>query len=248
MLAPSRHRAHVCCVVCRRRDGDSGADAARAYARRVPENDPFAQSAYQVRLEWGTDGLDRLAPADIVVVVDVLRFSSSVIAAAEAGDGTALDDAAHAVSLNGAAVAAAAASAGHGEVVIGGLRNAAAVARHVLARQAERGARTSVAVIAAGERVGGEDHRVRFAVEDQLGAGAVIAALGDLGIDHCSPEAAVAGEGFRALRGAARHLLTASGSGRELAAVGRADEVLAAAAVDAASVVPVLRDGVFTPA
>ena len=61
----------------------------------------------------------------------------------------------------------------------------------------------------------------------------MIAALGDLGIDHCSPEAAVVGEGFRALRGAMRHLLTASGSGRALADAGRRDEVLAAAALDA---------------
>ena len=67
----------------------------------------------------------------------------------------------------------------------------------------------------------------------------------DLGIDHSSPEAAAAGEAFRALRGATRHLLAASGSGRELADAGSARRGAAAAAVDAASVVPVLRDGVF---
>jgi 2-phosphosulfolactate phosphatase len=211
----------------------------------MPDVSPFSQSAYQVRLEWGVDGLARLEPADIVVVVDVLRFSSTVIAALEDGRTVALDAAARAASPNGAEVAA---SVARGEVVLGGLRNAAAVARHVLDRQSERRERTSVAIVAAGERVARDEHAVRFAVEDQLGAGAVIAALGDLGIDHCSPEAAVAGEGFRALRGATRHLLTASGSGRELADAGRKDEVLAAAAVDAASVVPVLRDGVFAPA
>ena len=74
---------------------------------------------------------------------------------------------------------------------------------------------------------------------------AVVAALTDLGIDHSSPEAAAAGEAFRALRGATRHLLAASGSGRELADADRSSEVAAAAAVDAASVVPVLRDGTF---
>ena len=55
----------------------------------------------------------------------------------------------------------------------------------------------------------------------------------------------MAGESFRALSRATRHLVTASGSGRELADAGRVDEVVAAAAVDAASVVPVLRGGVF---
>jgi 2-phosphosulfolactate phosphatase len=202
------------------------------------------QSVYQVRLDWGVEGLARLAPADIVVVVDVLRFSSTVTDALSAGGEYALDAAAASVSLNGAAVATAA-SAREGDVVLGCLRNAAAVARWVLARQAERGARTNVAVIAAGERVSRDAAGLRFAVEDQLGAGAVIAALGDLGIDACSPDAAVAGEAFRALRGATRHLLTASGSGRELAAEGRRDEVLSAAEVDAASIVPVLRGGVF---
>lgn len=203
---------------------------------------PFDQSSYQVRLEWGVEGLSRLAPADITVVVDVLRFSSTVIQAVERGETVATDAPTAATSRNGAAVAAAA----RGLVLLGGLRNAAAVARAILAEQERRGARTSVAVIACGELVSADPGAaLRFAVEDLLGAGAVIDALAELGIDHSSPDAAVAGEGFRALRGAARHLLTASGSGRELDAAGRRDEVLAAASVDAASVVPVLRDGVF---
>lgn len=203
---------------------------------------PFDQSAYQVRFEWGVEGLARLAPGDVTVVVDVLRFSTTVIQAVERGETVALDASAHEVSLNGAAVAEVA----PGLVLIGGLRNAAAVARAILAEQQRRAARTSITVIACGERTSRDESApVRFAVEDLLGAGAVIDALAELGIDHSSPEAAVAGEGFRSLRGAAKHLLTASGSGRELEAAGLRDEVLAAAAVDAASVVPVLRDGVF---
>ncbi len=131
-------------------------------------------------------------------------------------------------------------------MLLGGLRNATAVARTVYAEQERRGARTSIAIVACGELTGrAADAHLRFAVEDQLGAGAIVDALGTLGIDHTSPEAAVAGESFRALSRAARHLVTASGSGRELADAGRVDEVVAAAAVDAASVVPVLRGGVF---
>lgn len=206
---------------------------------------PFDQSAYQVRLEWGVAGLARLAPSDIVVVVDVLRFSSTVIQSVERDETVEMDAAAHAVSINGAAVVDAA-NESSATVLLGALRNPAAVARAVLAVQQERGSRTSVAVIACGELESrSPDASLRFGVEDLLGAGAVIAALSDIGIDHSSPDAAVAGEGFRALRGAARHLLTASGSGRELDDLGRRDEVLAAAAVDAASVVPVLRGGRF---
>ncbi|MET0828841.1 MAG: 2-phosphosulfolactate phosphatase [Microbacterium sp.] len=206
---------------------------------------PFDQHRYQVRLDWGLDGLARLEPADVVVVVDVLRFSTTVTDALARGESPALDAATRAVSINGAPVAGAAAATG-AVVFLGCLRNPSAVARAVLDEQERRAARTSIAVIAAGEL---DDHGiVRFSVEDLLGAGAVIDALSALGIDHTSPEAAAACESFRGLRPAVRHLLTASGSGQELLERGRRDEVLAAAEVDAASLAPVLQDGVFVAA
>lgn len=219
----------------------------------------FDQARYQVRFEWGVGGLDRLAPADVVVVVDVLRFSSTVADRVAAGERVPLDailgenavpecDAAGGVyrrSLNGAAVAAHAA-AGGATVLLGCLRNASAVAAAVLAEQNRRAARTSIAVIAAGELTSRDPGApLRFAVEDLLGAGAVIDALGALGIDHTSPESAAAGEAFRGLRGALRHLLTASGSGQELLERGRRTEVESAATLDAVTAVPVFRDGEF---
>ncbi|MEJ1088184.1 2-phosphosulfolactate phosphatase [Microbacterium sp. Mu-80] len=216
---------------------------------------PFSQSSYQVRFEWGIEGLARLAPADVVVVVDVLRFSSTM-ADAVAGAPVALERA-RAWSSNGAAVAAAAqGDQGDPVVVLGGIRNAAATARAVMTLQERRGARTSVNVIAAGELTGAG--ALRFAVEDQLGAGAVIAALSDLGIDHSSPEAAAAGESFRSLRRGLRHLLIGSASGRELAeGVASTERMLAdgirpatveeCAELDAGDAVPVLRDGSFEP-
>lgn len=209
---------------------------------------PFDQSRYQVRFEWGVEGLARLAPSEIVVVVDVLRFSSAVAARVGAGEDVPLDEDAHAVSLNGGAVAAAAAAMHPAPVVLlGALVNACAVAEEVLSAQRARGLRTSVAVVAAGELSGREPGApLRFAVEDLLGAGAIIDALGSVGLDHTSPEAAAACEAFRGLRGATRHLLAAAGSGQELVARDGRDEVLAAAEVDALGVVPVLRGGVFT--
>ncbi|NJI60626.1 MULTISPECIES: 2-phosphosulfolactate phosphatase [Microbacterium] len=213
---------------------------------------PFDQSTYQVRLDWGTAGLARLAPADIVVVVDVLRFSSTVIDAA-VGDTEVVLAEAEGWSRNGAAVAAAASP--DAIVLVGGIRNATAVARAVQTVQERRQARTSVAVIAAGEADAAGVPR--FAVEDQLGAGAIVLALSDRGIDHTSPDAAVAAEGFRALRGALRHMIGASGSGRELAeGVASTARIEAsgltptsttdAAVLDAVDVVPVLREGLFT--
>lgn len=213
---------------------------------------PFDQSAYQVRFEWGVAGLQRLAPADVIVVVDVLRFSSIVTDAVASGRTVALADAER-WSRNGAAVVTAAA-AGEPSVLLGSLRNASAVAKTVLELQNRRQQRTSVAVIAAGELTDAGD--LRFAVEDQLGAGTIIAALSDLGADHTSPEAAAVCESARGLRRAMRHLLTASGSAKEIAegvsatarieAAGLVPTATAAAAeVDATDVVPVLSDGVF---
>ncbi|WP_337007186.1 MULTISPECIES: 2-phosphosulfolactate phosphatase [unclassified Microbacterium] len=212
----------------------------------------FDQSTYQVRLDWGTAGLSRLAPADIVVVVDVLRFSSTVIDAV-ASEQSVVSAETEQWSRNGAAVVAA--TSPEATVLVGGIRNAAAVARAVQEIQERRQARTSVAVIAAGEVDDGG--ALRFAVEDQLGAGAIILALSDRGIDHTSPDAAVAAEGFRALRGALRHMIGASGSGRELAAGVEATArieasgltptaVADAAVLDAVDVVPVLHEGAFT--
>ena len=209
----------------------------------MPNASAHAQSDYQVRLEWGDAGLARLAPADVVVVVQTLGLTAHALSACEHGADLDLTE-----DADAAARLARAAEAAGAHVVIGGLRNAAAVAAHVMAVQHERGARTSISVIAAGSVDDAEATGVRFAGDDLLGAGGADAALGGLGIDHASPDAAVAGEGFRALGGAVRHLLTASGNGRALAADGEREAVLAAASRDAASVVPVLHDGVVSAA
>jgi 2-phosphosulfolactate phosphatase len=138
-------------------------------------------------------------------------------------------------------------------VLAASLRNRSAVARRILDLQEERGERLMVAVVAAGERTGdgdggggdgggdgsdGDRSSIRFAVEDQLGAGAVVDALVALGIDHTSPEAAVACAAFEGLRHAAVHLIGASASGAELVAQGRRPEVRAATEVDASDEVP----------
>jgi 2-phosphosulfolactate phosphatase len=96
-------------------------------------------------------------------------------------------------------------------VVSASIRNSAATAEWVLTRQGERGDRFTVAVIAAGEKR--SDGSLRFAVEDLLGAGAVVDALAAVGIDYCSPEAAAACAAYTSLRRGAAHLISASESG-----------------------------------
>ncbi|KRE20995.1 2-phosphosulfolactate phosphatase [Agromyces sp. Soil535] len=179
---------------------------------------PFGQAKYQVRLDWGAEGAERILPrAHVVVIVDVLPSP----------DGEAIATTLAARDL---------------VVLAASLRNRTAVARRVRALQEERGERMMVAIVAAGEDTGGG---LRFAIEDQLGAGAVVDALIALGIDHTSPEAAVACAAFEGLRHAATHLIGASGSAVELVGAGRRPEVRSATGVDASEEVPEFRDGMF---
>lgn len=267
-------------------------------------NTPFGQAKYQVRFDWGGAGAERILPgAHVVVVVDVLSFTTAVVAAVEHGVPIApwaTDDPHGATALaerlggsvagrrgepgpslsptsftgreaydeldgpvvlpspNGGAIAAALADRGV-VVLAGALRNRTAVARRILALQEERGERTVVAIIAAGERSSGApgsaagagaaaapaDDSIRFAIEDQLAGGAIVDALVALGIDHTSPEAAVACAAFEGLRHAGTHLIGASGSAVELVEQGYRADVRFATELDAAEVVPELRDGVF---
>jgi 2-phosphosulfolactate phosphatase len=176
----------------------------------------LSQSQYQVRFDWGLDGARTIAPGvDVFVIVDVLASGASPDFAVGLADQQAV-------------------------VVVGSLRNAAAVARWALERQGDKGDRFTVAVVAAGELR--DDGSLRFALEDFLGAGAVIDALADLGIDYCAPEAAAAAASFTGLRNATGHLIGASASGRQRTEVsGRAD-IDFAIAVNTDDSVPVLRE------
>lgn len=143
-------------------------------------------------------------------------------------------------SPNGSAIAAAAG----GLVVAASLRNATAVARW-LGRHGY-GSRKDLVVVPAGERW--PDGSLRPAVEDLLGAGAVLAAL-DVPLDSLSPEAVIARAAFTGLTPAAvQDAVRSCGSGQELVATGFAADVDVAAQHDVSQAVPVLADGCFRPA
>ncbi|MDX6371211.1 MAG: 2-phosphosulfolactate phosphatase [Nocardioidaceae bacterium] len=141
-------------------------------------------------------------------------------------------------SPNGSSIAFGLADSGC--IVVGAcLRNRSAVAHWL---QAHGG---TVAVVAAGERW--PDDSLRPAAEDLWGAGAVLAALADLGsgdTDH-SPEARVAADAFRAVEPSLALSLQACASGRELAEAGFGEDVDVAAELDVTDVVPVLDEGEF---
>ncbi|MGF1430444.1 2-phosphosulfolactate phosphatase [Kitasatospora sp. LaBMicrA B282] len=142
-------------------------------------------------------------------------------------------------SPNGSAIAAA---AGGSTVVAGSLRNAGAVGRW-LARQGYGSVDRPVLVIAAGERW--PDGSLRPALEDLLGAGAVIAALAAQGGGPLSPEATAARACFVGTADVAGAVAACS-SGLELVRRGFTDDVAIATELDASTVVPVLTGGAFT--
>ena len=228
----------------------------------------FAQGEYACRMEWGHGGARRAAErGDVLVVVDVLSFSSAAVTAARRGaivypcaepddpetlarrvraDAVAVKrdrvPSAGRFSLSpltfldvapgtrvvvaspngGACCRAAAAGGGASVVLVGSLLNARAVAE-VVRRELEAGHDgRAVTVLACGERwqapppaEAGET--LRFALEDYLGAGAILAGLPAL---SKSPEARACESAFRAASADLDAVLWECGSGRELRAKG----------------------------
>lgn len=242
----------------------------------------YDQTGFDVRFGWGRravrDGVER---GDVIVIVDVLSFSTAVAAGVAHGatifpfehkdertarayathvgaelrtgalDATAnrralsplgfsADDAGKAwvlCSPNGATCSRIASSAP--AVFAGALVNASAVAA---AAQAVGG---PITVVACGElwnRAREGENVLRPALEDALGAGAVLAALEG----SRSPEARIATASFEVARSNLDYLIEECASGRELREHGHAGDVAFSAGLDALGVAPRLREGAYT--
>jgi len=233
----------------------------------------YDQTEFAVRFEWGEHGVARLAPhSDVVVIVDVLSFSTCVdmatgngaiilpyrwrdeSAAAFAASQQALlaDPRRHGTggyslspaslitilpgtrlvlpSPNGATLTL---LAGSTTVLAGCLRNATAVA--AMAEHLGR----AITMIAAGERW--DDGSLRPAVEDLLGAGAIINALSG----SRAPEAAAAAAAFCAVQAQLADTLRRCASGKELIMRGFAADVDLASRLDCSTAVPLLCEGAY---
>src|SRR5262245_31373347 len=188
-------------------------ESALSSASRLPSPVYWDQAGFGARFEWGEEGVRRLAPlSDVVVIVDVLSFTTCVDVAVSRGatvfpyrwrDASAeafarergallavprdrttpeqpyslspvslqmLEPGARIVlpSPNGSTLTTIAADSG-ATVIAGCLRNATAVGQAAAARG------NIVTVIAAGERW--PDDSLRPAMEDMIGAGAILAAM-----------------------------------------------------------------------
>ena len=243
---------------------------------------PYDQEGAAARLRWGRRGARAaLAAGDVLVVVDVLSFSTATALAlaagvevipaapgaaaaqraAELGALLARKRGAGGPSLSPASLRELPAgtrlvlpspngsfcsqlAGGATPLFTGALVNARAAARAARAA-AERSGR-AVSVLACGERWGEpdpDDGGLRVALEDALGAGAVLDALGL----PCSAEAEHCRLAFAGARAAGRveDLVRESGSGRELIQRGFALDVELASQLDRVALAPRLRGGSF---
>jgi 2-phosphosulfolactate phosphatase len=135
-------------------------------------------------------------------------------------------------SPNGAACCVRASERGIGKVLIGCIHNAAATAAAV---QPNDG---NLLVVACGERW--PDDNLRPAIEDFLGAGAIISNLETCAL---SSEASVVVDAYRAHANRLGEVIMECASGRELVELGYAVDVQLAVLTDASPVAAVLHDG-----
>jgi 2-phosphosulfolactate phosphatase len=235
----------------------------------------FDQSTFDIRCEWGANGVGQLAPtSDAIIIVDILSFSTCVTMATSRGalivphpfhDATTV---AFARSINAALAGPRGKStysmspqswleiAAGTRVVLpspngatltlatGGTPTFAGCVRNcrAVAEAAKRCGR-HIAVIPAGERWA-EDGSLRFALEDLVGAGAIISHL----TGSLSPEAQVAVVAYQHARETLVEVFEQCGSGKELRAKGFAGDIALAAQVDVDDCAPMLRHGAYIKA
>jgi 2-phosphosulfolactate phosphatase len=214
-----------------------------------------------IHCEWADHALDRAGRETAVVVVDVFSFGTAVTLAVERGatvfpwsgvgappeNAIVCTDRSRTTfslspesllgitrgtrlalpSQNGARLTAAATGVA-GAVAVASLRNAPGVARWLASWRGD------VVVVPAGERW--PDGTTRFAVEDWLGAGAVLAGLAGAQ----TSEARLAAMAFASARERLAEVLAGSISGQELITRGFAADVTLASEYDASAAVPVV--------
>ena len=232
----------------------------------------FSQISYTLRLDWGWEGARRAAVrGDLLVVVDTLRFSTTVAVAASRGVQVVpifwSEEASVQVAkkyLSPALMQTAEFAPGsvltlpspngatccqHGKtaagLLVGSIINAKAVANavEVILRANPT---LGVTILACGERWdeenAGEDGALRFALEDYMGAGAI---LFYLPLRSSSPECKAARAAFRSAKNQLYARLLECGSGVELVEKGYTEDVKIAASLNSLDVVPVWQEGII---
>jgi len=232
----------------------------------------FTQAEFDIRLEWGEHGVNLLAPiSDVVIIVDVLSFSTSVEIATSRGATVypyrkSFEEAREFANSIGGELAEKKREAKYSlspqsmltipegiKLVMpspNGSKISLSTGTTPTLAGCLRNAR-AVAEIAKkyGERIAiipaGErwpDCTLRPSFEDLIGAGAIIHYLDG----KCSPETYAARSAFESAESDLENLLLGSGSGKELIERGYKQDVLLAAELNVSGCVPTLQDGAYT--
>ena len=231
----------------------------------------FDQAEFEVRCEWGQQGVVQLAPiSDVVVIIDVLSFSTCIDIATSRGaivfpyqwrDGS-VNAFAQSVgaevaekrggsgySLSPASLLAI--EAGTGLVLPspnGSTLSLATGDVPTLAGCLRNSRAVAKAAMGYGQRIAvipaGEkwpDGRLRPSFEDFIGAGAVMSHLDG----QLSPEAQAAIAAYQGIRPSLEQLLKQCGSGKELIERGFEQDVDLASDIDVSDCIPVLVNGAY---
>lgn len=231
----------------------------------------YTQQGYDIRCEWGINGVTALSSVcDVMIIVDVLSFSTCVCIGAEKGadiypyrfrDESSIDfaekigaklaqsrrlalenggislspcslmqlsknDKVVLPSPNGATLSLA---ANDNITLAGCLRNAGAVA------QVAQSFGKKIGIVPCGERWH-QDNSLRPAIEDFMGAGAIIHGLSG----KKSPEAQLAESAFLSTQHALLDTLYACGSGIQLIEQGYESDVMIAGELNISQAVPIM--------
>jgi 2-phosphosulfolactate phosphatase len=247
----------------------------------------FHQSPYSCRVEWGIRGAREAAErGDIIIIVDVLSFSSTVISALSQGAilypyPPYLDGVTYAKTLDAEYILGRAEAAKVGRptlspvsfkpehahkkyvlsslngavctwiaskvpaLLIGALLNASSVASIVNQLRVQTGA--NITVVPCGEQwddVKEHENNLRPAIEDYLGAGAILSNLEG----EKSPEAEVCIGAFNHSKEKISEIIWGCGSGRELRQKGFEADVSHCSNLNAYETVPLLNHDHFISA
>jgi 2-phosphosulfolactate phosphatase len=233
----------------------------------------FDQSEFDVRCEWGPAGLREVAArAEVVVIVDVLSFTTAVdvavgrgaavfpfpwmrpasayyaaaigaVPATRRGQGYSLSPASLREIPAGCKLVL---PSPNGSALAFGIEHDKVLAgclRNAFAVATEAARMgRSIAVIPAGE-IWGNEGGLRPSFEDWVGAGAIVAGLAG----RKSAEARMAQAAFEAARGELLALMRECGSGKEMIGRGFPEDVEMAAELDVSGCAPRLVEGAFRP-
>lgn len=231
----------------------------------------FSQVEFDVRLEWGEQGVNLLAPiSDVVILVDVLSFSTSVEIATNKGAiiypyrGKMEKTQKFARSV-GAELAEKNRNAKYslsplsmmkisdGTKLVLPSPNGSTLTLATGETPTLAGClRNAKAVAETAEKYGnrisiisaGErwpDGSLRLSFEDLIGAGAIISTLNGT----CSPEAYAAKSAFESTKQDLENLLLQCSSGKELIECGYQQDVFLAAELNVSKCVPILKKGAY---